>query len=128
MRLAGTIALGLFVFIGVAYLMLHVESSIAKDEYVRAEAPQVTLVSDFDEGIYTLIGSVMVPTPCTPVSATSLLVAEGTIRVDVTVGEDTDICLMLPGEKKFSVELEAPEEAAIGVYVNGAKAIVVEAL
>jgi len=128
MRVAVSIALSVFVLIGVAYLALHVESSIAKDEYVKVEAPQVTLLSDYDEGIHTIAGSLRVPTPCTPVSAASVLTADGTIRVDVTVGEDTDICLMRATEKEFSVDFEAPEEATIAVYVNEAKAVIVEIL
>jgi len=128
MRVAVSIALSVFVLIGVAYLALHVESSIAKDEYVKVEAPQVTLLSEYDEGTYTVTGSIKVPTPCTPVSAASILTADGTIRIDVTVGEDTDICLMRATEKEFSVHLEAPEEATTAVYVNQAKAVIVEIL
>lgn len=128
MRVVGSIALGLSVFIGVAYLALHVESSIAKDEYVKVEAPRVTLESDYDEGTYRLSGSMRVPTPCTPVSATSALDTEGNIRVDVALGEDTDICLMLPSKKEFSAEIEAAEEATAAVYVNEAKAVIVETL
>lgn len=128
MRVAASIALSVFVLIGVAYLALHVESSIAKDEYVKVEAPQVTLEDEYDEGVHSLTGVIRVPTPCTPVSASSILDADGTIRVDVTVSEDTDICLKLSSEKEFSVSLEAPEEAAIAVYVNEAKAIIAPTL
>lgn len=127
MRLAITIALGLFVLTGVAYLALHIESSIAKDEYVRVEAPQVTLSEDSEDGIRSFRGEVMVPTRCTPVTASALL-SDGGVRIDVTFGEDEDICLALPEAKEFLVEIEAPEDALVGAFVNQAKATVVDSL
>ncbi len=128
MRVAITIALSIFILVGVAYLALHIDASIAKDEYVKVEAPQITLESEYDEGVYTLSGTIMAPTPCTPVSATSALDANGNIRVDVTVGVDSEMCLMVPHAREFSTEIGVAEEATVSVFVNQAKAIVVETL
>lgn len=122
MRLAITVALSALVFIALSAAVLHLESSIAKEEYVKPDAPVVTLESSYDEGSFAFEGSLETPTHCTQVSAAASLTPEGVIRLDVSTVDDEDICLMLSAAKEFSAELAAPEESQVIVYVNGVRA------
>ncbi|MEK9160787.1 MAG: hypothetical protein AAB440_01995 [Patescibacteria group bacterium] len=121
-------SIGGLVLIGTASLALRIDASIAEDEYVRPEAPLVTLRESYEDGIYAFGGSVRVPTRCTGVSATSVVSEEEIIRIELTIEEDVDACLMLPTVKEFSGELETLEDIGSAVYVNGVKAVITETL
>ncbi|MBY0110492.1 hypothetical protein K2Y00_00575 [Patescibacteria group bacterium] len=121
-------SIGSLVLIGTASLALRIDASIAEDEYVRPEAPLVTLSESYEDGVYAFEGSVRVPTRCTGVSAAPILSEEGVIHIEVAVEEDTEACLMLPTIKEFSGEVEVEENTRSAVYVNGIKAIITETL
>ena len=121
-------SIGALILIGVASLALRIDASIAEDEYIRPDAPLATYTESYDEGTYSFEGSVRVPTRCTGVKATPLVVEGEIIQVDVTIEEDTESCLMLETIKEFSGELEVEGEFRSAVYVNRIKAVIVETL
>lgn len=126
MRHRWMIALSSLVLVGAATLAFRIEASFTKDEYVRSESPVIALSSAYEDGVWTVKGSTEVPTACTEVSASGALHENGSIRLDLTIGEDSGICLMLPTSKSYEVDVRAPEDAGLNAYVNGVKAIVEE--
>lgn len=94
---------------------------------VTAAAVPVVSVSDaYKKGVHTLSGSVTAPDACTSVSAeASVADASSTsprILLELTMPEDTGMCLEVPTEVSFSTAVEAPSDAALEVRVNGAAA------
>lgn len=128
MRPSVTIVLLVLVLVGIASLALHIEASISEYEYVKPASPLATLEAEYDEGVFTYEGTVEVPNSCAVVVATSSTEVSGAVRIEVTLTEENGICLMLPSLKAFSGEIEMAEEAEASVFINGAKAVIVDSL
>jgi len=127
MRVVLLSLLSLIVLIGTASLALHIEASISKDEYIKPEAPLATLETEFEEGILSYTGALKTPTACAMVVAAPA-VEGNTVRIDVTVTEDKELCLMRPTIKEFTGEIEAEEKVTASLFINGAKALIVDTL
>lgn len=81
----------------------------------------VTYTGTYKNGLHSLKGSVLAPTPCTELSATAA-VASGTpqiISVELSMPPDTGICLQKLTELPFSVTASAGADAKVEVFVNG---------
>jgi hypothetical protein len=89
-----------------------------------AAVSDVTVTDTYSSksGLHTIKGTATVPTPCTPLAATtSMSTASSTvIRVDLTATRDTGVCLQMLTPVPFSVTSDAPKDDSVEVYVNGA--------
>jgi hypothetical protein len=122
------------VLIGGALIIVVLALSYAVFAWQKVEAPiapvpstsevsQVSLSNSFEEGFHTISGEIIVDDACR--TLTTEAITEGnTIRVDITVSEDEDICLERKTLHTFTVEIEAPESAPINVFVNGVVAAI----
>lgn len=107
------------VIAALAYGFLALQTAKAPAEVEKVRSYTATYEDDFDDGVHTISGSVMAETPCQQVNAQASHIEGGGIRVDVTVTEPEGICLQRPTKLSFEAEVEAPEEAAVAVFVNG---------
>ena len=83
----------------------------------------VSFDTSYDEGTHTIEGTVLADTACQQASATGSAVGSG-IRVDIVLPPDEGICLQRPEALSFSVDVDAPEDATVAVFVNGTPATI----
>lgn len=83
----------------------------------------VSFDASYDAGVHTIEGTVTLATPCESVEASATAIG-GNIRVDLTVPPLEGRCLERATRHEFSVDVEAPEEAAVAVFVNGVSATI----
>lgn len=97
--------------------------------------PTVTLRDSYAKGEHTISGFLLLPNPCTALTATAELVGlsvatssagqggtastTGSIVVRITAPADTSVCLQIPTQTKFSASITAPRDLPISVLVNG---------
>ena len=119
--LIGGAALLLLVLIGTVYAILNPtkaeESRISDVTY-----PSVQLSPSYEDGEYTIRGSVTLKNRCQRLDTSAMLddsVAPPIIRVDITSEDDEGICLEIPDTREFSVTVEGPEGAEIEIFING---------
>lgn len=84
--------------------------------------PAVTLEQTYDEGVHTLSGSIPLADRCQTIAVTALLQSESSIRLDIVRSVDEGLCLELPIDAEFEVEVEAVEEATVQIFVDGTRA------
>ncbi|MBI5405439.1 hypothetical protein HY972_00155 [Candidatus Kaiserbacteria bacterium] len=91
-----------------------------------AGAPSVTIRDAFKRGMHTLTGSIIAPDACSIVSARASRGDNASstrdILVEVSLSEDTGVCLELPTRMTFETTLAAPANLPIAVTINGAAA------
>lgn len=102
-------------------LYASTQAPLAAPSLVEERGYPVTFEVSYDEGVHTIEGTVLLATPCQQVTATGTVVGNG-IRIELIIPPDEGICLQREESREFSVEVEAPEEAAIAVFVNGTPA------
>lgn len=114
------------VVIGAIAYALYAQSTATAPTPV-AKTPErsysVSYEQSYDAGVHTISGSVMLDTPCDTVEASALEVG-GDIRVDLRIPPLEGMCLQRPAAHEFSVDIEAPEEASVAIFVNGIAAII----
>jgi len=92
----------------------------------KKSVPSVGLRDSYKKEVHTITGVVEVPNACTTVSAQSSLVdtASSTkgILVEVTLSEDSGICLQRVESIRFTTTLTAPANLPITTTVNGSEA------
>lgn len=91
-------------------------------EKFSTEIPVVSITDSYRRGVHTIKGSLVLPTPCTTLSAearadTNASTTES-ITILLTAPTDSGVCLRLPERRAFSVSVEAPEGIPILVFVN----------
>lgn len=87
---------------------------------VAAIVPAVTLRDSFKKGVHTVTGSLMAPNACATVSAeASLLQGDSGILINVSLPEDSDICLQVPTRTTFTTTISAPARLPLSATVNG---------
>lgn len=120
--LVGAVLVLVVVLAGFAFVLLKSGSDPSGSLQKAADSFPVSLEREYDEGVYTISGLITLANRCQTMEASAELQTSGVIRVNIAAPEDTGPCLMLPTEREFSLESEAPEGAGIEVYVNGALA------
>ena len=124
----GFAAFVIVVAIGLAFSAIRTsEEPVTPIETLAPEPapPQVTLSSVFRRGTHSIKGAITVPTPCHNAEASVAVDTEATpdiIRIEVLAPPDLGPCLMMPGEKTFSLSASAEESAVIEARVNGVPA------
>lgn len=93
------------------------ESSVSS--VLASTTPLVSLHTSFKKGVHTITGSVWAPNACTSATVEATLTETSRILLDVSMPEDTGLCLEVPTEVPFSTSVTAPEEALVDVRVNG---------
>ncbi|HYD93501.1 MAG TPA: hypothetical protein VEB18_03585 [Candidatus Paceibacterota bacterium] len=92
----------------------------AKAPVAEIEIPQTYSVSfedSVEDGVHTISGTVLADTPCQTLTAEGQVIG-GQIRVAITLPPETGVCLQRQTELPFEVTVEAPDEAAVAVFVN----------
>ena len=120
---AALIILGI-VIIGFAVSVPHTkELQVANNETAATVVPEVTIKDTYKKGTHTITGTLVAPDACMSVSAEASLLGDASstqsVLVEVSMPEDTGVCLIRPTERTFSTSIEAPEGAIINVMVNG---------
>lgn len=75
----------------------------------------------FVEGTHTIIGSMVMPTPCDLLNA-EVVVMESypeQVRIDINVVNNSEFCAQVTSEQRFRVDFTASEEAVISAYLMG---------
>ncbi len=119
-----SIGAGALIILAAFLALLYFRPAVAPVERETFEAPAlpITLSTTFAEGVHTIEGSVTLRNRCQRFDAVAALDESATpaiIRVDITSEHDEGICLEIPDTREFSLEVEAPEDARIEVFVNG---------
>lgn len=104
--------------------LLYFRPAVAPVERETFEAPAlpVAVTSSYEEGIHTLTGAATLRNRCQRLDAVATLdetMTPALIRVDVTSEHDEGICLEIPEERTFELEVEGPENARVQIFVNG---------
>ncbi len=93
---------------------------------VDVSVPSVALRDSFKKGVHTITGSIEAPNACTVVSANALFLNEASstesILLEISLPEDSGVCLQIPTSISFSAAVNAPADLPIAVTVNGAPA------
>lgn len=93
---------------------------------VETSVPVVLVRDSFKKGVHTITGSFTVPNACTTLTATTSLVGDELqttgILVELSVPEDSGICLQVSTRESFSTTISAPAGLPIRVTVNGTAA------
>jgi hypothetical protein len=104
----------------------HTRDLAVKESVKTPHEPVVTLRDTFKKGVHTLSGSVEAPTACAEVSVTASAIGSASstegILVDITMPEDTGICLQKITDIPFQTTITAPAGLPIEIKVNGARA------
>ena len=91
-----------------------------------AKVPEVVLRDSFKKGMHTISGSLMAPNACSVVTAQASLSDEASttseIRLELSLPEDSGLCLQVPTKESFSTTVAAPAGLPIIVTVNGVSA------
>ena len=120
------IGISILVVIGAlayAFYFLMSGPTTAPSVVEETRSYSVSFDTSYEDGTYTIEGTVLADTACQQASATASVVGSG-IRVDVVLPPDEGICLQRPETLSFSVDVEAPEDAAVAVFVNGTPATI----
>lgn len=100
--------------------------AVPQVEHAAVTVPSVTLRDTFKKGVHTINGSVEASNACATVSAKASFasVASSTenILVEISMLDETGVCLQLPTRISFQTTVTAPARTPITVTVNGATA------
>ncbi len=117
----GSVALAVLVVL-VGVLILARMQANHSDTTGLADVPPIAFEHMYSSGVHTISGTVTLRNRCQRFDALSFVddsTTPVTIRVDITSEHDDGICLELPDVREFSLDVEAPEDAAVAVYING---------
>ncbi len=93
---------------------------------IPAPATSVALHDVFRKGVHTITGSVNAPNPCTTVSANAVPIGDASsttgILVEITLPEDSGVCLQVSSPVTFSATITAPAGLPLSATVNGVTA------
>lgn len=117
--LIGAGAVALVIVIGFAFVYLRSGSDPERSLEETALALPVSFEQEYEDGIHTISGSVMLANRCQTMEASAEALPDGTIRVDIIAPPDEGLCLQVPTEREFSLDVEATEGASVSIYVNG---------
>jgi len=104
--------------------LLYFRPAVAPVERETFETPTlpVSVTSTYEEGVHTLTGAATLRNRCQRLDAVATLdetMTPALIRIDVTSEHDEGICLEIPEERTFEIEVEGPENARVQIFVNG---------
>ena len=119
--------ISLVVFVAFALSVPHTRDVGLKAPPPSATStPIVALHDGFKKGLHTITGSVETLNACTTVSASAVLVGEGSdtqsILVTLSAVPDHGVCLQVPTQTNFSTTLSASAHLPIHATVNGVAA------
>lgn len=125
---AAAVIITFVIIVGFVLSVPHTRD-IARTEDVDTEEPgvsPVTLRDSFKKGVHTITGSLTAPNACAAASAQATFVSEASstdnILLDISLSEDSEVCLQLPTLLDFSATVAAPANVPITVTVNGSVA------
>jgi len=104
--------------------LLYFRPAVAPVERETFETPAlpVSISSTYLDGVHTIEGAVTLRNRCQRLDTIATLdetLSPALIRIDVTSEHDEGICLEVPEERTFTLEVEGPEAVRMEVFVNG---------
>jgi len=95
-----------------------------KSDQTASSTPSVMIHDTIANGIHTISGSVLLPNPCTTLSASAEVATDTpqVITVLLSAPHDSGVCLEVPTSEIFSVTAAASTTASIEATVNGVPA------
>ena len=127
LRVAATIIGGL-ILISFVLSVPHARevSPVAVPEGAATSTPTVALHDAFRRGVHTITGSVTAPDPCVALSAQAVPMGDASsttgILVEVTLPQDSGVCLQMDSTLTFSTTITAPADLPLSATVNGVAA------
>lgn len=125
----GLIIVGMFVFAFLKKSELE-EKPLVTDTPNETKSPynSITRIDGkhfFIDGKHTLVGEILVPTPCDLLNWDPVVMESmpEQVRVDFTLVNNTDSCVQTVTPQRFFVEFSANEKATISATVNGRSVI-----
>lgn len=120
--------IALFLIIGFVFSVPHtrdIAETLPKGNAAQS-VPSVQLRDSFKKGVHTITGSLVAPNACSTVSAQATFLSEASstssILVELSLPEDSGICLQVPTKTTFTATVAAPAHLPITATVNGASA------
>jgi hypothetical protein len=122
---AGIIAL--IVIGGFVLSVPHTRDIVETKVAVQATSTPVVVLRDaYKKGVHSLSGSLLAPNACATVSAEASLQGDASssqsILLNITMSDDTGVCLQLPTKVSFDTTIQAPAGIPITSLINGAPA------
>ena len=125
---AASAIIALVVIVGFALSVPHTRdvAKTSSSENKTAIVPRVTLHDVFKKGVHTITGSLDAPNACASVNAIVSPVTDSSgtvgILVELSLPEDTGVCLQVTTRESFSTTISAPARLPITATVNGSPA------
>ena len=125
MKIALSILGVIIIIIGLVFFFRETPSpqdvgdAIIEEPVVEQESFDITRT--FEDGVHTISGVVTLPTPCHLLQE-NVRVAESLpeqIFITLTTQATDGICIQVLDAREFSIDVEASEEAAVSLSING---------
>lgn len=117
-----TAIIAFIILVGFAFSVPHTrDGTKPAEKSVATSTPAVTLRDSFKKGVHTITGSLLAPNACSLVTAQAILSGEtaNTILVELSLPEDSGLCLQVPTKESFTTTITAPAGLPVVVTVNG---------
>ena len=112
------------VIVGFAISVPHTkELAMEKKDTETHLPPSVALQDTYKKGVHTYTGTIIAPNACVSATAEARLQGDApdteSILIDVSMPQDSGVCLMRETLITFSTTLTAPDALPIQVMING---------
>jgi len=120
-----SIIIALVIIVGFVLSVPHTRDAVqAPSQETTTIIPIVTVHDVFKKGVHTITGSLNAPNACTAITAETSLTSDESnatsgILIQLSMSEDTGICLQLPTRVNFTTTISAPALLPITATVNG---------
>jgi len=125
---AAAVVIALVVVVGFVLSVPHTRDA-ARTPTAQSETiniPFVMLHDTFKKGVHTITGSLEAPNACALVTARAAFLdassSAATIRIMLSLSEETGVCLQVPTRLDFSATIAAPAHVPLTATVNGSVA------
>ena len=124
------LVLGVVVLVAIGYYFAVYLSSSKGGNNDQLDIPKIEkleIVQVFSEGVHTLTGDVMVPTPCHALSYEVKILKESypeNIRIEFTSNQMSEICAAVITPAPFEIEVTASEKATFEAIHEGVDLLV----
>ena len=124
------VAAAIIAFVVLAGFILSVphtrDINTAPSQDVAASVPVVALHDSFKKGLHTITGSIQAPDACATVAAQASPSGDASsttgILLELSLPEDSGVCLQVPTRVTFTATVSAPANLPITATVNGVAA------
>jgi len=119
--LFGVVILGMFGYAYVKNQSMQKETQVSSEAQDEPMTSTITAKHFFENGTHTIVGEVLLPTPC------DLLEAEAIVResspeqvtIALSVINHSEVCAQVVTTQRFRVDFETSEDAQINATLRG---------